>query len=50
MTKVFKEDETVHGSFTPGSWPLAIYSHLTETGDGSLDLRRMKMKESECEG
>ncbi|KAL1353734.1 uncharacterized membrane protein At1g75140-like [Arachis hypogaea] len=52
--KVFKEDGTFHGSVVPSSRPLVFLKQrlmfLTETGAGSLDLRGMKIKESECEG
>ncbi|KAK7291179.1 hypothetical protein RIF29_06117 [Crotalaria pallida] len=52
--KVFKEDGTLHGSAMPSSRPLVFLKQrlifLTETGAGSLDLRSMKIKESECEG
>lgn len=51
---VFREDGSLHGSFMPSSRPLAFLKQrllfLTETGAGSLDLRSMKLKESECEG
>ncbi|CAN0872575.1 Uncharacterized membrane protein At1g75140 [Linum grandiflorum] len=52
--RVFKEDGKLHGSVTPSSRPLAFLKQrllfLTETGAGSLDLRSMKIRESECEG
>ncbi|MED6146675.1 hypothetical protein PIB30_036752 [Stylosanthes scabra] len=52
--KVFKEDGTLYGSVVPSSRPLVFLKQrlmfLTETGAGSLDLRGMKIKESECEG
>ncbi|KAK4795957.1 hypothetical protein SAY86_028283 [Trapa natans] len=52
--RVFKENGAIHGSLKPGSKPLAFVKQrlmfLTETGAGSLDLRSMKMRESECEG
>ncbi|KAI4389924.1 hypothetical protein MLD38_002091 [Melastoma candidum] len=52
--KVFREDGSLHGSFMPSSHPLAFLKQrplfLTETGAGSLDLRSMKLKESDCEG
>lgn len=52
--RVFKENGASHGSLKPGSRPLAFLKQrlmfLTETGAGSLDLRSMKMRESECEG
>ncbi|XP_010416376.1 PREDICTED: uncharacterized membrane protein At1g75140 isoform X2 [Camelina sativa] len=51
---VFSENRTVYGSVTPSSRPLVFLKQrllfLTETGAGSLDLRSMKIKESECEG
>ena len=51
---VFKEDGTFYGSAKPSSRPLVFLKQrlmfLTETGAGSLDLRGMKIKESECEG
>lgn len=51
---VFRENGTVHGSTRPNSRPLAFLKQrllfLTETGAGSLDLRSMKVRESECEG
>ncbi|KAG2324281.1 hypothetical protein Bca52824_007009 [Brassica carinata] len=51
---VFTENRTVHGSVTPTSRPLAFLKQrllfLTETGAGSLDLRSMKIRESDCEG
>ncbi|KGN62589.1 uncharacterized membrane protein At1g75140 [Cucumis sativus] len=52
--KVFKEDGTVYGSVMPTSRPIAFLKQrllfLTESGAGSLDLRSMKLRESECEG
>ncbi|KDP38483.1 hypothetical protein JCGZ_04408 [Jatropha curcas] len=52
--QVFRENGTVHGSAMPASRPLAFLKQrllfLTESGAGSLDLRSMKIKESECEG
>ncbi|KAK8551872.1 hypothetical protein V6N13_120303 [Hibiscus sabdariffa] len=52
--RVFREDGTLHGSAMPTSRPLVFLKQrllfLTETGAGSLDLRSMKVKESECEG
>ncbi|KAG7029374.1 putative membrane protein, partial [Cucurbita argyrosperma subsp. argyrosperma] len=52
--KVFREDGTVYGSVMPTSRPIAFLKQrllfLTETGAGSLDLRSMKLRESECEG
>lgn len=51
---VLKEDGTAYGSVMPSSRPLAFLKQrllfLTETGAGSLDLRSMKLRESECEG
>lgn len=51
---VFTEDGKVRGSVMPASRALAFLKQrllfLTETGAGSLDLRTMKVKESECEG
>ncbi|PHT84791.1 hypothetical protein T459_13234 [Capsicum annuum] len=52
--RVFRENGTVYGVTTPKSRPLAFLKQrllfLTETGAGSLDLRTMKIRESECEG
>ncbi|KAG4962387.1 hypothetical protein AAZX31_14G073600 [Glycine max] len=52
--RVFKENGSLHGSATPSSRPLVFLKQrlmfLTETGAGSLDLRGMKIRESECEG
>ncbi|OWM80828.1 uncharacterized membrane protein At1g75140 [Punica granatum] len=52
--RVFKENGAVHGSLKPGTRPLAFLKQrllfLTETGAGSLDLRNMKLRETECEG
>ncbi|KAL8457802.1 hypothetical protein ACS0TY_034795 [Phlomoides rotata] len=51
---VFKEDGTLYGSATPSRQPIAFLKQrllfLTENGAGSLDLRTMKLKETECEG
>ncbi|XWS21075.1 hypothetical protein CRYUN_Cryun30bG0024200 [Craigia yunnanensis] len=51
---VFRENGTLYGSVMPTSRPLVFLKQrllfLTETGAGSLDLRSMKIKESECEG
>ncbi|KAL0286686.1 UNVERIFIED_CONTAM: putative membrane protein [Sesamum angustifolium] len=51
---VFRENGTVYGTATPSRPPIAFLKQrllfLTETGAGSLDLRTMKLKESECEG
>ncbi|KAI4336892.1 hypothetical protein L6164_015369 [Bauhinia variegata] len=52
--KVFRENGTFYGSVMPRSRPIAFLKQrllfLTETGAGSLDLRGMKVRESECEG
>ncbi|XP_057974203.1 uncharacterized membrane protein At1g75140 isoform X2 [Malania oleifera] len=52
--RVFRENGTVYGSAMPSSRPLAFLKQrllfLTEDGAGSLDLRTMRIKESECEG
>ncbi|XWS25740.1 hypothetical protein CRYUN_Cryun27aG0093400 [Craigia yunnanensis] len=52
--RVFRENGTLYGSAMPKSRPLVFLKQrllfLTETGAGSLDLRSMKIKESECEG
>ncbi|XP_022951526.1 uncharacterized membrane protein At1g75140-like isoform X1 [Cucurbita moschata] len=52
--KVFREDGTVYGSVMPMSRPIVFLKQrllfLTESGAGSLDLRSMKLRESECEG
>ncbi|XP_057988763.1 uncharacterized membrane protein At1g75140 isoform X2 [Hevea brasiliensis] len=52
--RVFRENGTVHGSAMPTSRPLTFLKQrllfLTESGAGSLDLRSMKVRESECEG
>ncbi|WJX09338.1 hypothetical protein P8452_00182 [Trifolium repens] len=52
--KVFKENGMFYGSVMPSTRPLVFLKQrlmfLTETGAGSIDLRGMKMKESECEG
>ncbi|XVE56019.1 hypothetical protein DITRI_Ditri03aG0203500 [Diplodiscus trichospermus] len=52
--RVFRENGTLYGSAMPASRPLVFLKQrllfLTETGAGSLDLRSMKIKESECEG
>lgn len=51
---VFRDNGTIHGSAMPSTRPLAFLKQrllfLTETGAGSLDLRNMKIRESECEG
>ncbi|KAF3446295.1 hypothetical protein FNV43_RR11474 [Rhamnella rubrinervis] len=50
----FRENGTFYGSAMPSSRPLAFLKQrlmfLTESGAGSLDLRNMKVRESECEG
>ncbi|KAM7277833.1 hypothetical protein ACFE04_004967 [Oxalis oulophora] len=52
--RVFKDNGTLFGSVMPKSKPLAFLKQrlmfLTETGAGALDLKSMKIKESECEG
>lgn len=52
--RVLRENGTVYGSAVPKSRPLVFLKQrllfLTETGAGSLDLRTMKIRESECEG
>ncbi|XP_016470358.1 putative membrane protein At1g75140 [Nicotiana tabacum] len=52
--RVFRENGTVFGLTVPKSRPLAFLKQrllfLTETGAGSLDLRTMRIRESECEG
>lgn len=52
--KVFKENGSFYGSVMPSSRPLVFLKQrlmfLTETGAGSLDLRGMKIRETECEG
>ncbi|GAB2291306.1 hypothetical protein Dimus_025564 [Dionaea muscipula] len=54
MIKVFRENGTLHGLALPTSRPLAFLKQrllfLTENGAGSLDLRTMKIRETECEG
>jgi len=54
VIRVFRENGTVHGSAIPTSRPLAFLKQrllfLTESGAGSIDLRSMKVRESECEG
>ncbi|CAN8292429.1 unnamed protein product [Cochlearia groenlandica] len=51
---VLTENRTVYGSVTPSSRPLVFLKQrllfLTESGAGSLDLRSMKIRETECEG
>ncbi|KAL5724584.1 hypothetical protein ACHQM5_007824 [Ranunculus cassubicifolius] len=52
--RVMRENGTIYGSATPKGKPLAFVKQrllfLTESGAGSLDLRSMKIRESECEG
>ncbi|CAK9186490.1 unnamed protein product [Ilex paraguariensis] len=52
--RVFRETGRQHGLAVPTSRPLVFLKQrlmfLTETGAGSLDLRKMKIRESECEG
>ncbi|XP_022772777.1 uncharacterized membrane protein At1g75140-like [Durio zibethinus] len=52
--RVFRENGALYGSAMPMSRPLVFMKQrllfLTETGAGSMDLRSMKIKESECEG
>ncbi|KAF8406406.1 hypothetical protein HHK36_008493 [Tetracentron sinense] len=52
--RVFRENGTVYGSAISASQPIAFLKQrllfLTEKGAGSLDLRSMKVRESECEG
>lgn len=52
--RVLTENGTLYGSAMPTSRPLVFFKQrllfLTEAGAGSLDLRSMKVKESECEG
>ncbi|KZV45688.1 hypothetical protein F511_26714 [Dorcoceras hygrometricum] len=51
---VFRENGVVVGTATPSRRPIVFLKQrllfLTESGAGSLDLRTMKIKESECEG
>lgn len=51
---VFRENGMVSGTATPSRRPVVFLKQrllfLTEAGAGSLDLRTMKIKESECEG
>ncbi|KFK44071.1 hypothetical protein AALP_AA1G212300 [Arabis alpina] len=51
---VLTENRTVYGSVMPSSRPLVFLKQrllfLTESGAGSLDLRSMKIRETECEG
>lgn len=52
--KVFRENGTLYGLAVPTSRPLAFLKQrllfLMERGAGSLDLRTMKIRETECEG
>lgn len=52
--RVFKENGDLYGSVVTSSKPIAFLKQrllfLTETGAGSLDLRTMRIKESDCEG
>ncbi|XP_008776362.2 uncharacterized membrane protein At1g75140-like [Phoenix dactylifera] len=52
--RVFTENGTLYGTAIASSLPLAFMKQrllfLTETGAGSLDLRSMVVKETECEG
>ncbi|GFY95880.1 hypothetical protein Acr_11g0001860 [Actinidia rufa] len=52
--RVFRENGSVYGLAVPTSRPLAFLKQrllfMTATGAGSLDLRTMKVRESECEG
>ncbi|GAA0167751.1 hypothetical protein LIER_40440 [Lithospermum erythrorhizon] len=52
--RVLKEDGTLYGEGKPSSKPLAFLKQrllfLTDTGAGSLDLRTMKIRTSQCEG
>ncbi|KNA18343.1 hypothetical protein SOVF_071890 [Spinacia oleracea] len=52
--KVFRENGTLYGLAVPTSRPLVFLKQrllfLTEKGAGSLDLRSMKIRETECEG
>ncbi|CAM8927602.1 unnamed protein product [Rhodiola kirilowii] len=52
--KVYRENGMLYGSVVPSSKPIVFLKQrllfLTETGAGSLDLRALKVKESECEG
>ncbi|EEF52548.1 uncharacterized membrane protein At1g75140 [Ricinus communis] len=52
--RILRENGTVHGSVIPTSRPIAFLKQrllfLTESGAGSLDLRNMKVRESDCEG
>ncbi|KAL2938981.1 hypothetical protein RDABS01_022430 [Bienertia sinuspersici] len=52
--KVFRENGTLYGLAVPTSRPLAFLKQrllfLMERGAGSLDLRTMKIRETDCEG
>nr|CAD1830998.1 unnamed protein product [Ananas comosus var. bracteatus] len=52
--RVFTENGTLYGTAIASSRPLAFIKQrllfLTETGAGSLDLRSMALRETECEG
>ncbi|CAL9074249.1 unnamed protein product [Musa textilis] len=52
--RVFTENGTLYGTAIASSPPLAFMKQrllfLTETGAGSLDLRSMVVRETECEG
>lgn len=52
--KVFRDNGTLYGLAVPTSRPLAFLKQrllfLMERGAGSLDLRTMKIRETECEG
>lgn len=52
--RIMRENGTLYGSVVSKGRPLAFVKQrllfLTETGAGSLDLRSMKIRESECEG
>ncbi|KAG9452834.1 hypothetical protein H6P81_005738 [Aristolochia fimbriata] len=52
--RIFLENGTLYGGATSLSRPLAFVKQrlmfLTENGAGSLDLRTMTVRESECEG
>ncbi|WCJ35157.1 hypothetical protein M5689_016423 [Euphorbia peplus] len=52
--RVFRENGSLHGTAVPKSKPVAFLKQrllfLTESGAGSLDLKNMKIRESECEG
>ncbi|KAL6559391.1 hypothetical protein OROGR_004508 [Orobanche gracilis] len=51
---VLGKDGKLYGSVTPSRRPIVFLKQrllfLTENGAGSLDLRSMKLKETECEG